>query len=57
MEENVTSPVSDDSYETPNENHESLSQIITQVMPCQFDLSSLIQLIAVIFVKISTMQS
>ena len=57
MEENVTSPVSDDSYETPNENDESLSQIITQVMPCQFDLSSLIQLIVVIFVKISTMQS
>jgi len=31
--------VPNESYETPDENHENVSQIITQVMPCQFDLS------------------
>ena len=39
MEENVTSSFPDESYETPDENDENVSQIITQVTPCQFDLS------------------
>ena len=39
MEENVTSSVPDESHETPDENDENVSQIITQVTPCQFDLS------------------
>ena len=39
MEENVTSSVPDESYETPDENEENVSQFITQVTPCQFDLS------------------
>ena len=39
MEEIVTSSVPDESHETPDENDENVSQIITQVRPCQFDLS------------------
>ena len=39
VEENITSSVPDESYETPDENDENVSQIITQVTPCQFDLS------------------
>ena len=39
MKENVTSSVLDESYETPDKNDENVSQIITQVMPCRFDLS------------------
>ena len=39
VEENVRSSVPDEPYETPNENDENVSQIITQVTPCQFDFS------------------
>ena len=39
VEENVTSSVHDESYETPDENDENVSQIITQLTPCQFDFS------------------
>ena len=39
MEENVKSSVPEESYETPDENDENVSQIIIQVAPCQFDLS------------------
>ena len=39
MEEDVTSSVPDESYETPDENDKNWSQIITPATPCQFDLS------------------
>ena len=39
VEENVTSSVPDESYESPDENDENVIHIITQVTPCQFDLS------------------
>jgi len=39
VEENVKSSVPDESYETPEEHDENVSQIILQVAPCQFDLS------------------